>query len=214
MVNGGLPITPPSFYYRGRHCLLRALSDEDIRSLYPHAQVLAVLADYRPWYKPQVHPLEWMVQRRDWLASVDPPMELEALVLDAVHGSPLGFVCLGAIDTANGKAELALGMFRGRGTRATLETLHWVMETAFSVMGLHKLVFCVSEDNTPAHRLLGHLGIPLEAVLRSEMRTSAGDRADLMRYALLAPEWQQGPLRPRFQHWVPLHPPSGAPLPI
>lgn len=163
-----------------------------------------VLSAYRPWYKPEEHAINSLVERNEWLAKLSPRPEIEALIVSANRLRPVGFICLGAIDSTNLKAELSMGMFQRQGTRTTLEALHWVLDTAFA--NLHKVVFCVSPTNTQAIRLLKSLGIPLEAVLRQEMLATGGARQDLLRYALLAPEWRDGTTRKRLQRLAPLSP--------
>ena len=157
---------------------------------------------YRPWYKPDAHAIQSLVERNEWLATLSPRPEIEALIVEAHSLRPVGFICLGAIDSANLKAELSMGMFHRQGTRTTLEALHWVLETAFA--NLHKVVFCVSPTNTQVIRLLKSLDIPLEAVLRQEMLATDGTRQDLLRYALLAPEWSGGATRKLLQRVAPL----------
>lgn len=157
---------------------------------------------YRPWYKPENHAINNLIERNEWIAKLSPRPEIEALILEAHSLQPVGFICLGAIDNTNFKAELSIGMFHRQGTRVTLEALHWVLETAFAT--LHKLVFCVSPTNTQAIRLLQSLDIPLEAVLRQEMLATDGTRQDLLRYSLLATEWGGGATRKRLQRLAPL----------
>lgn len=157
---------------------------------------------YRPWYRPGEHAIHSLIERNEWLAQLSHRPEIEALIVEAHSLQPAGFICLSAIDSTNLKAELSIGMFQRQGTRITLEALHWVLETAFA--NLHKVVFCVSPTNTQAIRLLKSLDIPLEAVLRQEMLATDGTRQDLLRYALLAPEWIGGTTRKRLQRLVPL----------
>lgn len=182
----------------------------DIHELYVRADVLEALAAYRPWYRPHLHLLEWLVQRHTWLASLDPPIEFEALMLTAASQTPVGFISLAGVDAINKKAELSMGLFSRKGTRLGLEALHWVLKTSFEVGRMHKLVFCVADDNTEAHQLLKSLGIGLEAVLKEEMQTDAGTRQDLHRYALFASQWHQGIVRQQLERVAPLSTPHQA----
>lgn len=141
-----------------------------------------------------------------WLAQLQPPLEVEGLVVHKSSQTPLGFICLAGLDTLNAKAELAVAFFRGQGSRPALEAVHWVLESAFTRLKLYKLVFCVDPDNHPAHHFLRGLGIDREAVLREEVVTPNGQRADLWRYALTAPQWASSPTRKRLQRLVPLKP--------
>lgn len=192
------------FYYQGVACSVRALEAADIRQLYPQPVVAAALAAYRPAYQHQEHLLQDWVERLEWLARLDPPVEREALVLHRRTGAPLGFLALSAIDIYNAKAEASVAFFHGQGSRATLEAIHWLLDAAFSSFPFHKLVFCVQPGNRRAIQLMDALAIPLEAVLRQELRGSHGQRSDLWRYALFRSDWHQSRARARLQRLAPL----------
>jgi len=183
---------------------LRPLTGDDVRALYLRPEVLAVLPAYRPWFRPEPQAVDLLVQRMEWLASLEPAPELEALVVHRATATPLGFICLAALDTLNAKAELAVAFFRGQGSRPALEAVHWVLETAFARLQLYKLVFCVAPDNHQAHHFLKGLGVVCEAVLKDEVLDPRGHRVDLWRYAMTAPEWATSPARARLQRLVPL----------
>lgn len=199
-------VEPITRYYDGHTCQLQVLTGDDIRTLYPRPEVAVVLPVYRPWFRPLQDGLDALIQRMDWLAGMTPPPELEALVLHRATGTPLGFICLAGLDTLNAKAELAVAFFRGQGSRPALEAVHWVLESAFTRLRLYKLVFCVDPGNHPAHHFLRGLGIGREAVLREEVVNRDGQRADLWRYALTAPQWANSSARKRLQRLVPLRP--------
>lgn len=194
----------PKVYHRGKHCLLRPLTDVDIRRLYGQPDVMAVLAAYRPWYRSRLHPIEWMVQRQTWITSLDPPVEFEAVIVALSDETPVGFINLSGVDVINRKAELSMGLFARRGTKLGLEALHWVCKTSFETLHMHKLVCCVAADNAPAHRLLTRFGIGLEAILKEEMQADDGSHHDLCRYALFAAQWRQGAVRHRLEQLAPL----------
>lgn len=194
------------FYYQGASCAIRALEGADILQLYPQPTVAAALAAYRPSYQPHEHPLHDWVQRLQWLAQLDPPVEREALVLHRSSNTPLGFLALSAVDLPNAKAEMSVAFFRGQGSRPALEAVHWLLDMAFIHLPFYKLVFCVHPDNHAAIQFLQGLGIAREAILRKELRTADGQRTDLWRYALLQPEWLSSPARARLQRLVPLQP--------
>ena len=164
----------------------------------------AILEAYRPWYLPADHNPADLVARLAWLSELDPPPEIEALVLHQPSKTPLGFMCIGAYDTLNAKAEFSAAFFRGRGSRSALEALHWALESAFSKLDLHKLVFCVLPENRAAQQLLHSLDISVEAVLKEEVLNRNGQRSDLLRYALLRRDWLAGSARARLQRLVPL----------
>lgn len=181
---------------------MEELQDQDIRELYSLPEVVTVLAAYKPWYIPSEHPIDSVVDRMNWVASLMPRPEIEALIRCAQSLKPVGFVCLSGIDNINSKAELSIGLFRGIGTRILPETLHWVFQTAFAT--IHKLVFCVSPTNKEALKLIEHLGIPLEATLKDEILTQNGTRQDLLRFAIFSSDWDGSTLQRRLQRWAPL----------
>lgn len=191
-------------YYSGTHCLLRPVTDVDIRFLYPQNEVKTLLAAYRPWYRPALHPIEWVVQRHTWIMSLDPPIEFEAVIVAQSDGMPVGFINLSGVDAINHKAELSMGLFARRGSKLGLEALHWVCKTSFETLHMHKLVCCVAADNAPVHRLLTRFGIGLEAILKEEMQAGDGSHHDLCRYALFAAQWRQGAVRHRLERLAPL----------
>ena len=47
---------------------------------------------------------------------------------------------MSSFDPSNGKAEFSAAFFRSQGSRAALEAMHWVVETAFMHQGLFKLI--------------------------------------------------------------------------
>jgi len=145
-----------------------------------------------------------MMGRNQWLTQLSPRPEIEAVIVSTSCATPLGFICMSGIDSVNLKAELSIGMFRRQGTKAPLEAMHWALEVAFA--NLHKVVFCVSPVNIRAIRLLDALGIPFEARLSQEVLTPDGARKDLLRYAVLATDWNKGPTRQLLQRLAPLRP--------
>lgn len=182
------------------------MQSADILQLYPQPEVAVALAAYRPAYVYQAHPVQDWVQRLHWLEQLDPPIEREAVVLHRHSNIPFGFLAMSAMDFDNAKAEVSVAFFRGQGSRAALEAIHWLLDAAFMRFAFEKLVFCVSPQNAAAIEFLAALGIAREAVLRQELRCADGQRMDLWRYALLRPEWLNSPARARLQRLVPLNP--------
>jgi RimJ/RimL family protein N-acetyltransferase len=200
------PVAEP--YYLGQHTIVRPLTADDLFALYPRPEVQAALAAYRPWQGEL--DIGALAQRLAWLASFEQPPELEALVLHPPSGTPLGFLCLSAIDLGNAKAELSVAFFRGKHSRAALEAMLWVLDAAFARFRLDKLIFHVLADNTAAQQLLATLSIPQEAVLRGELAATEvdGPRRDLLRYALFRDDWRLSPGRARLQRLTPLSTPE------
>lgn len=192
---------------------MRALTADDLQLLMPQPAVVRAMAAYRPWLPVDKVPVPLLAQRLAWLSRLDPPPEREALVLHRATGTPLGLICLAAIDPENRKAELALAFFRGQGSRTLLEALHWALETAFLALDLEKLVFYVQPGNRAALAVLHALGVAPEACLQREIVLADGSRGDLLRYALFTDAWLSGPGRLRLQRLAPLLPPEPLPSP-
>lgn len=197
-------------YYQGRHAIVRPLAAEDVFSLYPRPDVAAVLLPYRPWLAVGRQDLDAVVERLRALAAFTPPPEIEALVLHRASLTPLGFLCLAAIDAQNAKAEFAAAFFRGRGCRPALEAIHWALEQCFGPMALHKLIFYTLPDNRAAQAMLAGIGARREGVLHEELAGPDGGRHDLVRHALLRAEWFDSTARRRLQQIVPLQAPESA----
>lgn len=191
-----------NFFYSGHRVLIRPFRADDLFQLYPQSAVAAILPTYRPWLG--VDDLRAASERLQMLSGIDPPVEIEALVLHHPTGEPLGFLCLSAIDVSNRKAELSLGFFRGRGSRPALEALHWSIDTAFDRFDLYKMIFHVLPDNSRAVRLLQRFNVAQEAVLREEILGADGMRKDLLRFSLFREEWLAGPMRRMLQRSAPL----------
>jgi len=143
-------------------------------------------------------------ERLATLAQIEPPVEIEALVLHRATTAPLGVMSLSGIDPLNRKAEFSMGFVRGQGTRCTMEALHFALDHAFAAMDLRKLIFYAAADNRRALGLMHHWGIPEEGLLRRELLLADGSTADLRRFALFKEEWESGPLRRQLRRLVPL----------
>lgn len=198
------PSNPDAPLYEGRYCLIRPLSGQDVLELYPRRDVAGILSAYRPWFQPGKHDPRLLLERMTWLATLSPAIEFEVLVLHRPSMTPLGFVCLSGIDAINQKAEFSVAFFRGAGSRPALEAMHWVIESVFGRLQLHKLVFLALPGNLSAHRLLANAGVVCEAVMREEIRLADGSRSDLLRYAMFASDWWDSDARKRMQRLVPL----------
>lgn len=135
---------------------------------------------------------------------MQPPIEIEALVSHLPSETPIGSVSLSAIDRLNGKAELSLGFIRGLGTRCVWEALHFALDRTFRELELSKLIFHVLPENEHALKLISHLGFTFEGRLREEIFLDDEQRTDLLRYSLLAREWNTGELRQQLNRIAPL----------
>ena len=190
--------------YSGRYCWIRAVTESDLRALYPSAAVKSILAQYRPWLRGQTLDIEGVVRRHQWLAELNPPAEIEVLVLQKSTQTPIGLISLSSIDGINMKAELSVAFFMNPGSRAAVEALHWSLQWLFGQTPLYKLLFYVQPGNQAARKLLDALGASLEAVLVDEIVRDDGRRSDLCRYTLFRDQWDNGLPRERLRRLVPL----------
>lgn len=190
--------------YSGQYCWIRVVTDGDLRKLYPSTAVKSILAQYRPWLRGQTLDIEGVVRRHQWLAELNPPAEIEVLVLQKSTQAPIGFISLSSIDGINMKAELSVAFFMNPGSRAAVEALHWALQWLFGQTPLHKLLFYVQPGNQAARKLLDALGASLEAVLVDEIVREDGRRSDLCRYTLFRHQWDNGLPRERLRRLVPL----------
>lgn len=192
-------------YYLGRHTVIRMLTADDIRQLYLRHDVRAALASYQPWFYFGQFDLDGVIDRKSVLASFDPPLEIEVLVLHRRTSMPLGFMSLAGIDPINGKAEFSAAFFRARGSRPVLESIHWALVECFDRQSLHKLIFHTLPENRAANAMLEAIGARQEGVLREELASQEdGQRLDLVRHALLREDWLKGEARHRLVRLAPL----------
>ncbi len=193
---------PP--FYLGRHAIVRTLAADDIRQLYPLPGVRKVLASYQPWFYFGQLDLEGVVERQSVLASFDPPLAIEVLVLHRRTLTPLGFMSLAGMDPINGKAEFSAAFFRARGSRPVLEAIHWALVECFGRQNMHKLIFHTLPENRAANVALEAIGARQEGLLREELAGRDGKRLDLVRHALLRDDWLKGAARRRLVRLAPL----------
>ena len=161
-------------------------------------------SNYRPSLGEMCPDVSSLVGRMTAVAQFSPIIEVEALIAHRATMSPIGVMSISGIDHVNRKAEFSIGFVRGQGTRCTMEALHFGLEQAFSALNLRKLVFYVAAGNEKARRFMLHRHMAEEGLLREELLLASGATLDLQRYALLRAEWENGDLRKKLQHLVPL----------
>lgn len=106
-------------------------------------------------------------------------------------GAVIGTVGLHRIYWPARNARLGL-MIGGRGAQGKglgQEALRLVIAYAFGVLELHKVWLVHYADNARMRHIAGKLGFTQEGVLRDEY-FHAGRYHDMVRHALLAPEWE------------------------
>ncbi|MDN3577365.1 GNAT family protein [Chitinimonas viridis] len=192
----GLPL------YQGRHARLRRVGAADL-ALLQQAMSLPGFCHYQPQCQTLYPDFASRLARFEWLSRIDPPIEMDILIESALTAEPVGLMSLSAIDLLNGKAEFAIYMHRAG--RAFWEAWHYAMHTAFHHLGLYKLIFLVSAENTRVLALLDRLALRQEGVLQAEITTPEGKRLDLHRYAIDASEWPASRLHMHLLRLAPLN---------
>lgn len=195
---------PPDLY-RGNSIVVRPIQPDDLPLLHEWLKSPS-FAFYRPSLGALCPTIFHLHERFAALAEIEPPVEIEVLVLHRVTEVPVGMMSLSGIDALNRKAEFSMGFVRGQGTRCTMEALHFALDHAFVAMNLRKLIFYAAAENGRALGLMQHWGIPEEGLLRGELLQPDGSVTDLRRFALFKDEWESGPLRKQLRKLVPLVP--------
>ena len=107
-----------------------------------------------------------------------------------VDGAPAGLANLYDIDRAQGRASwayyLADPAVRGKGVGGYVE--FWMIEQAFTALGLRKLWCEVLASNEPVWKLHQKFGFKQEAVFRAHV-VKGGQPQDVIGLGLLADEW-------------------------
>jgi RimJ/RimL family protein N-acetyltransferase len=108
-----------------------------------------------------------------------------------VGGEAVGIIGGESLDRASGRMEMRKLVgdpaLRGQGIgkRATFGFLYY----AFSILGLHKIYIHSRDMNLRNVNLNSSFGFQLEGVFLEEIATPDGQRADVVRMALLKPNW-------------------------
>lgn len=189
--------------YHGHSIQVRTIELDDMPVLHEWLQSPA-FQFYRPQLNTCCPTIYHLQQRLTTLASIEPAIEIETLVLQLPSYQPIGCMALSSIDRLNRKAEFSMGFSYRQGTHCTLEAWHFALEQVFSMMQFHKLIFYAASNNVRARRLIEHHAILQEGLLRQEIQLTNGVFVDLHRYALLECEWLTGSLRQHLRRLAPL----------
>lgn len=181
----------------GKRFILRRVTAEDAPLIFSWLQDIS-FAYYMPSFSRLCPSVPDLIRRIITLEALNPPLEIEGLVVHRPTDVPIGLVKLTSIDRINRKAEFSIGFMRGHGTRCLVEALCETIEQAFVSMYMHKLIFYVSADNANMMRAVLRYGLRHEGIFKEELMTGSGDWTDLHRFALLDREWKESPLRRRL----------------
>lgn len=189
--------------YTGRRVTIRRVTPDDAGLLHGWLQDPSFAA-YQPTLMQICASPGDLAGRIALLQSLDPPVEIEAMVLHRPTGAPIGIMSLAGIDLVNRKAELSLAFRRGRGTRCVAEAVAFALESAFSTLNLRKVIFHVAADNAAVLRMARRYGAVEEGCLREEVARGEAGWSDLYRFAFWRHEWEAGSLRPQLTRVAPV----------
>lgn len=199
---GGIALDPsPPPLYEGRHVIIRPAVPDDASTLYGWLQDPSFAA-YKPYVSQFGSSASLLADRIAMQRLIDPPVEIEVIVLQRPTATPIGAMCLSGIDSFNMKAELSFGFIRGRGTRGLVEAITFALERAFSALKLHKLIFYVGRDNVKILNMMRRYGAVPEGYLREELLGDDQKRVDMYRFALFRRDWEESAARSRLNRVV------------
>lgn len=127
-------------------------------------------------------------QEEDWVESVGEDGGVDLLIV--ADGEPVGTIGLKPPNETWGVAEVGYVVDPDRwGNGYCTEALGLLVEYAFSERRLAKLYATVYDGNDASRRVLEKNGFEREGRLRKEAFVG-GERVDVLRYGLLAAEWE------------------------
>ncbi|SLM29952.1 putative Acetyltransferase, GNAT family [Desulfamplus magnetovallimortis] len=178
----------------GKYLSIRQLKPEDayiIMEWYENTS----FSFYKPFLKSLFPDIKALSDYINAHLQVNPPIQIEYLILDRKKEKPTGIVSIQDIDYINKKAELALWINKKPAGRQGIEALWCAVTHAFNDLGLEKLIFYVARNNHDfLKKLENHQWTP-EAILKKELLLSDSSRLDIYRYAIFPedidlPFWQ------------------------
>lgn len=106
------------------------------------------------------------LQRLLWQSENLPPLHVGVMYWTVVvDGIPRGISSLAGIDQLNRHAEFSIGFPDKPDAGIALKTSLMVIHFALWMLGLHKLIAYIYEDNESAKRNAQHLGFQIEGIL-------------------------------------------------
>lgn len=183
--------------YEGSTVIIRSVTASDAPLI--HTWMQKKFFDYYKPYLRNICPTpSSLAQRIEMQSSLDPPFEIEALVLHRPSLVPIGLVSLSNFDYNNLKAECSIAFHRRLGTRCVAETLAILFYNSFSKLQLNKIFFYVTSDNDKVLRMLHRYGITQEGKLLKEILSESGEWIDLYRFCILRSDWDKSLLYKRL----------------
>lgn len=180
-------------FYTGKTVVIRPLLPSDSALLHTWMNKKFFFF-YKPYLK-NICPTPSLIAKRiEFQSSLDPPFEIEALVLQRHLDKPIGLIALSNIDSTNLKAEFSIAFLSGLGTKCVVEATHFIIQQVFSILKFNKLYFYVTSDNHKILRMVKSYNFKHEGLLYEELLSENGEWLDLHRFCILRRDWMQNPI--------------------
>ena len=187
------------FSYVGKTVSIRTLLPTDATLIHSWMQE-KFFYYYKPYLKSICPTQSLLAQRIKAQTSLEPPFEIEALVLQHHLDKPIGIIALSNIDNTNLKAEFSVAFRSGLCTRCVAETIAFIFQQAFSTLKFNKLYFYITSDNSRILKMLKRYNFMYEGLLHEELLSENGEWLDLHRFCILRRDWTQNPLFKKLIH--------------
>lgn len=194
MGNMSTGIDPNDIFLRGRYVLLKALTQEDVRSSNWHGWFNdeTVTAYMQKHYFPTTREQQLAFLRNEIEGSTT---KLQLGICDAIHGGPIvGVVSLQNIDYINRQAEFAIviGEEKYRHVRYFVEAARLIMHHGFTALNLHRIYTGTFMPNV-VELMTRTLGGREEGLLKEAVYKN-GRYHDVRLFAVLATEFNDEPV--------------------
>lgn len=167
---------------------LRAVERHDAPLLYRWCNDAVVMRGWG-WSAPARSLQHVAAQVEDWLAQETALGRPAALIAESLEGDSIGLVVLRVDRPEARSVELSLLVAADRwGQGFGTDVLQTALAACFDGWGMHRVGVRVEEDNARALALYRRLGFQEEGRLR-QAAFRDGRHADILLFALLAPEW-------------------------
>ncbi|QSG15236.1 GNAT family N-acetyltransferase [Halapricum desulfuricans] len=171
---------PGPVFLRGEDVTLHPQGEDDVeflQRLINHPDVWPSLANAEPLSE---------AEEREWLEDTDSD-SVDLLV--CADGERVGTIGLSGFNETWGVAELGYMIDpASQGNGYATDAARRLVRYAFEDRRLHKVIANVYESNPASQHVLEAVGFQQEGVLR-EQAYVRGERVDVIRYGLLASEW-------------------------
>ncbi|MBF0099462.1 MAG: GNAT family N-acetyltransferase [Desulfobacterales bacterium] len=169
--------------HEGRYSYLHIIQSSDVELMFTWLKN-KLLFSYKP-YLAYLCPTEQKLKEYIIFKNeIDPPIEIECLILTKPNKQPIGLVSLQSIDYYNKKAELSFVVIQQGFYRLCFEVIWKAVSFSFNELHLEKLYFYVIGNNTRFLDSLKKRDWKPEAVLMKEILIDGQQRVDVYRFSI------------------------------